>query len=182
MKKTVWTFLVLINLIFAENRIKTDVFLSYDLGGKMKVDETEIRERYVNNTPNFKFDFSYRVYKSIYLTTGLNYETYSLENYGKYKLMPLLLGIRYMDEKNSKYHPYITLLYGLNILENPEDLPIDTRKNGFAEIDGGLLYKEKYFFEIAYKHHALAYKKMWPTTSSYWNGEILSFNIGYRLK
>jgi len=182
MKKIVYIFLIVVNILWADKSIKTDVFLAYGLGGKVKVDETSIRDKY-SSSLNGKLNFSYKVYNSMYFLTGLGYETYNVESYDKsYNIMPVLLGIRYMDEKNKIYHPYITLMYGANILKNPEDLPIDTRKNGYASIDVGLFLKEKYFFELSYKHHALTYKPMWPTISSYWNGEQMSLNIGYRVK
>lgn len=189
MKNIILVFCIFSQFLFAKEELNVDFFVGHDVYGVMKVDRTDISENFSEFSPNIKTSMSYKVYKSMFLVGNIQYETYHMEadnNEFKvnstYNLIPYTIGIRYMDEKKKDINTYITLSFGANILLNEGDFPIDKRVNGLAEMDFGILYKKKYFAELDYKHHAFAYEKRWPTFSSYWNGKIVSLNLGYRLK
>lgn len=182
MKKIILIFTIISAFSFANERLNWDVFLGHDIYGFMKVDRTDIEKDYDKYTFNVKTNLSYKVYKSMDFILGFSYETYYMPEYNdSYNLIPLNFGVRYIDDSKKDFHPYISLLYGSNILLNEEKFPITTDKNGYAEASLGVLYKDKYFSELTYKHHAFNYI---PENYSirYWNGKMVGLNFGYRLK
>lgn len=183
MKKIILIFLTIFNLLLAKEELKFDIFVGHDFNGTMKIDRDETRDHFSNYSTNYKMILSYKVYNHMAATANIGYETYYMDTYkGSFNLIPYTLGVRYFADKRGNIMPYIALAYGASVLMNEEEFPIDTRINGFAEADFGVLYKDKYFLELAYKHHAFAYKPIWPTFSSFWNGQFLSLNFGYSIK
>lgn len=181
MKRIFILLVTLSNLLWAQEKFELNLFGGHDLYGQMKVDRTDIKSKYTNYTFNIKGTASYKVYKMIYVIGSFQAENYSINSpEGNYLLFPLTLGIRYVDNIHGNFRPYISMSYGTNIVKGIEELPIDTRMNGFGEMDLGFYYKDKYLFELAYKHHALAYKPIWPTLSSFWNGQVIGMNFGYK--
>lgn len=182
MKKIIFLFLMISSITFSTERLNWDIFVGHDIYGIVQVDRTDIKKDYDKYSFNIKTNLSYKVYKSMDFIVALGYEDYYMPEYkDSYKLIPLTFGVRYIDDSKRHTHPYIGLMYGINILENEENFPISTDKNGYAEINIGVLYKEKYFGEISYKHHAFAYIPEWPS-NKYWNGRVFGLNLGYRIK
>lgn len=116
------------------------------------------------------------------MSGNIQYESYYLNEFdSKYNLIPITIGIRYLkNEKNVLWRPYVSLSVGTSITLNEENIPIDTEVNGFGELDTGFIYKDKYLFELAYKHQAFKYKPLIDSENEFWNGQILSFNLGYK--
>lgn len=183
MKRVILILVVLCSFLQAKEKIEIDGFIGHDLFGEMKVDKNDIREDYSDYSFNTKLTLAKKLYNSIYVTGSIQYETYYMDAYkDKYNLIPMTIGIRYVNEKSDKkIIPYMTLAIGTNILMNKDEAPIDTETNGFAELNGGVIYKDKYLFELAYKHHALTYIPI-SDSSEFWNGRVLSFNLGYKFR
>lgn len=181
MKKILILLTTLTNLLWAQEKVDLNLFLGHDLYGQMKVDRTDIKSKFDNYSFNLKGTASYKLYNMIYVIGSIQVENYSIHSpEGKYLLIPMTLGIRYVDNKHGDFRPYISMSYGTNIVKGVDELPIDTKLNGFGEMDLGCFYKERYMIELSYKHHALAYKPIWPTLSSFWNGQFIGVNIGYK--
>lgn len=186
MKRVILILVVLCSFLQAKEKIEIDGFVGHDIFGKMKVDRNDIKEDYSDYSFNTKLTLAKKVYNSIYVTGSIQYETYYIEadTYkDEYNLIPITAGIRYVDEKRKKdFVPYMTLAVGANILLNDDTIPVDTKINGFAELDCGVVYKEKYLFELAYKHHAFTYEPKADTSNEFWNGRMLNFNLGYKFR
>ena len=181
MKKLSLVFLICFTFLHGEEKLHMELFAGRDVFGQTKVDRTEIKGSMSDLNFNAKGTISYKIYEMISLTGSVQYETYTF-NEGEYSLVPFTMGIRYIDKKFGNYTPYVTMSYGTNIVIGIDEFPLDTRMNGFGEIDLGAIYKEKFVFELAYKHHALAHTPNWPSLSSFWNGQTIGVNIGYRVK
>ena len=183
MKKVIVILVALCSFIQANDKIEINGFIGHDVFGEMKVDRKDIREDYSKYSFNTKLTMAYKVYNSIYVTGSVQYETYYIDAYkDRYNLIPMTVGIRYINEKSKKnYIPYMTLAIGTNVLLNKDETPVDTETNGFAELDGGIVYKDKYLFELSYKHHALSYTPI-SSSTDFWNGRMLNFNVGYKFR
>ena len=181
MKRQILIFLLCVTFLQAKESMHFDLFLGHDIMGQNKVDRTEIKEKLSELNFNAKGTISYKIYEMMDITGTVQYESYVL-NEGEYSLIPVTIGIRYVDKTFGYFRPYATMSYGTNFVIGIDEFPVDTRLNGFGEIDIGTFYKDKYIFEIVYKHHALAHTPNWPSLSSFWNVQTIGFNIGYKVK
>ncbi len=182
MKRIILIFTMISAFSFSNERLNWDIFVGHDVYGFMKVDRINLKKDYDKYSFTAKTNLSYKVYKSMDFILGFSYETYYMPEYkDSYNILPLTFGMRYIDESKKDINPYISLVYGSNILLNEEKFPISTDINGYAEASLGVLYKDKYFSELTYKHHAFAYIPEWPS-NKYWNGKMVGLNFGYRLK
>lgn len=184
MKKIILILVALCSCLQAKEKIEVDGFIGHDIFGKMKVDRNDIKEDYSDYSFNTKLTLAKKVYNSIYVTGSVQYETYYMDTYkDEYNLIPITAGIRYINEKSKKkFVPYMTLSVGANILLNDDNIPVDNKINGFGELDGGVIYKDKYLFELSYKHHAFTYLPKADTSNEFWNGRMLNFNVGYKFR
>ena len=103
MKKVIVILVALCSFIQANDKIEINGFIGHDVFGEMKVDRKDIRKDYSKYSFNTKLTMAYKVYNSIYVTGSIQYETYYIDAYkDRYNLIPMTVGIRYINEKSKK--------------------------------------------------------------------------------
>lgn len=182
MKRILFIILAISNVALSKEKFQINTFIGHDLAGKAKIDKNDINYNYTDYSFNIKVTGAYEIYSSIYLMTSIQHETYYLKEYQKgYKLVPLTIGIRYLNENKKKlYRPYMSLAIGTSMVIDAKEVPIDKEVNGFGELDIGFFYDGKYMVELAYKHQAFKYKPLSNSNSELWNGQMIGVNFGYK--